>query len=76
MKRLLQFTKGKLRNISTLPEFDKKLAVSALAGTIKYLEVQCELYFIHARIFKMNNFRNATALIWRVLSKSVSSGSL
>ncbi|OXA56996.1 DNA mismatch repair protein Msh2 [Folsomia candida] len=39
MKRLLQFTKGKLRNISTLPEFDKKLAVSALAGTIKYLEL-------------------------------------
>lgn len=42
MTKLLKVKKGKLVNVSALPDFEKKFAVSALAGAIKYLEV-----FIH-----------------------------
>lgn len=39
MAKLLRFGKGKLQSVSGLPDFEKKLAVSALAGAVKYLEV-------------------------------------
>jgi hypothetical protein len=39
MEKLLQFEKGKLQAISTISDFEKKLAVSAMCGVVKYLEV-------------------------------------
>lgn len=73
MGRLLHFDKGKLRNIATIPDFEKKLAVSALAGAIRYLEVRFCLYIDESKLqSQMTNAILSIVAIRRLSPKPVS----